>query len=221
MPIGKWGTPLLEIVIRHFKHYGINNFVILIGYRGNQIKRYFKSGRRFGVNIKYSFDNPNLKGTGGALLNAKDLITTENMLIYYTDIITSLNFSKFINSHLATGTTGTIWLDPDWNESLHSVTFDSNFNALDINSEANKILVNTGLSALNCSVFDLMEELAKNQSNLDLSGDIYSLLAEKKELTGYVSPEWWLDIGSVSRLTSLTRSLLTRRMAHLIEEGVL
>jgi len=221
MPIGKWGTPLLELVIRHFMHYGIRKFVVLVGYRGNQIRRYFKDGSRWDVDIDYSFDNPKIRGTGGALLNAKEKITTDHMIISYTDILTSLNFVKFINNHNANRSIGTLWLDPEWNESLHSVTFDANYNAIHLNSDSKNILVNTGLSILGSEVFEILEKYSENKNSIDLSGEIYKLLAEQEELSGYVSPEWWLDIGSVSRLTSITRSLLVRRMGHLIEEGVI
>ncbi len=221
MPIGRWGTPLLELVIRHFKYYGITKFVMLIGYRGNQIRRYFKDGSRWDIQIDYSFDDPNLKGTGGALLNAKEKINTSNLIISYTDILTSLNFSKLLSNHIANGTMGTLWLDPEWNESVHSVTYDANMNAINLNSDSSSILVNTGLSVLSSDVFDVLEEFKKKSSSIDLSGDVYQKLAEEEQIAGYVSPEWWLDIGSVSRLTSITRSLLVRRMGHLIEEGVI
>ena len=45
--------PLLEHIIEKLKREGINNIYISVFYLKNQIKKYFNSGKRFGVNIKY------------------------------------------------------------------------------------------------------------------------------------------------------------------------
>ena len=44
MPIGKDGKPLLEYVINHIKSFGVTEFVALVGYRHNLIRRYFGDG---------------------------------------------------------------------------------------------------------------------------------------------------------------------------------
>jgi NDP-sugar pyrophosphorylase family protein len=226
MPIGSQGIPMLEYVIRHLKHHGIRKFVALIGYKGNQIRRYFGDGSRFDVEITYSIDLPNLKGTGGALLNAKNMIDTDNLVIYYTDILTSLNFSKFTNIHNSNKKLATVWLDPNWNENESSISYDPNKLALKMQNQPmdQPIYVNTGISALKFSVFDLLDNMyQKLKSNgiieIDLSRDVFSKLANDGQMFGYVSNEWWLDIGSVARLSSISQSLLTRQLGHITMNG--
>lgn len=228
MPIGKYGTPMLELVIRHLKHHGIENFVALVGYKGNQIRRYFGDGSRFGINIDYSNDLPNLKGTGGALYNARDKISTNHLLIYYTDILTSLNFSKLMNTHLQSEKQATVWLDPNWPEGKNSVRYDTENNAVHMDRDMSEepIFVNTGIACLKASIFSQLEEVHTSRSSndfveIDLSSDLFSTLASEQQMQGYLSDEWWLDIGSISRLSNISESLLLRQLGHLNQYGVL
>ncbi|RMG20806.1 MAG: nucleotidyltransferase family protein [Methanobacteriota archaeon] len=232
MPIGIYGTPLLEYVIRHLKYHGIKNFIALIGYKGEMVQRYFGDGSRFGVNISYCFDNPNLKGTASALWNAKDMIGDRDMLVYYTDILTSLDVGKFIKDFRSKSWAwGNLWLDQNWDESEKIVEYDSEFVVQGLSSSLNseeipvseRLFVNTGISLLSNKVFGLIEELMpKNIGTdiieLDISRDILPRLAEEGRLGGYFSDNWWVDVGSITRLTSLSPQILVRQMAHLSEE---
>lgn len=227
MPVGEKGTPLLEIVIEHLKYYNITNFVTLIGYKGNQIKHYFGDGSRFDVHIKYSFDDPLLKGTGGALLNAKQLITTQDILVYYTDVLTNFDFKKFYQFHRENQKIGTIWLDSDWKEAEFIIHSDAENNAVTNASSLSDsgLYVNTGISLLNTDVFDLLQSIEQsiNQRNksIDLSHNAFPNLVKNKELAGYIDDSWWLDVGTVARHSLLTQNYLEEKLPHLVERGVI
>ena len=68
VPVGIRQKPLLEYVVRLFKFYGIKELVFLVNFKSEQIKNYFGDGSRFGVKISYVEDDPNSKGTGGAMV---------------------------------------------------------------------------------------------------------------------------------------------------------
>ncbi len=241
MPIGRKGIPLLEIVIYHLKYYGISNFIILLGYRGNLIKRYFGDGSRLGVNIKYSTDPEHMKGTGGALLNAKELCETKYYLIYFTDILTSLNLEHFFEFHQGHNKIGSIWVDPNWMEGPITVSYNSEGVASSLSSAVDKLdsvnteLVNTGISILDRKVFRVLEDVFTEKQELDLntnlnvpsgdqtlsidlSSEVFSRLVDQKEIKAYITDEWWLDIGSLSRLNSVSQTLLSHQLSHLTLE---
>lgn len=232
MPIGLYGTPLLEFVIRHLKFHGIQDFIALIGYRGEMVQRYFGDGSRFGVNIRYCFDNPKMKGTASALWNAKDMIGDKDMLVYYTDILTSLDVRSFVEDYKSKSWAwGNLWLDQNWNESEKIVEFDANQNVHGLSSSLNKdetaeddkLYVNTGISILSNQVLDLIGELVEEKIGnkvieLDISTDILPRLVEEGRLAGFLSNNWWVDVGSITRLTSLSPQILVRQLAHLSEE---
>lgn len=102
IPIGPEEKPILEYIVKWMKRFGIKNIVLLVGYRWRQIRNYFGDGSRFGVNIRYSIDSENYRGTGGALLNAykqKLFIDGDIILIWYGDIIAPINIDSLISTH--------------------------------------------------------------------------------------------------------------------------
>ena len=102
VPIGIKQKPLLEYVVRLFKFHGIKDLVFLVNYKSEQIINYFEDGSRFGLNITYVEDDPNSKGTGGAVLNAYDngaVNTDDTILVYYGDILTNMNLTDLMQYH--------------------------------------------------------------------------------------------------------------------------
>ena len=88
------GKPILEHAINHLKNYGIDDFVLLCGYKSEYIKSHFKDGKKIGVKISYSVEKEKL-GTAGAVSNAKDLITNDFILIN-GDIITNFPINELV-----------------------------------------------------------------------------------------------------------------------------
>ena len=88
--------PFLEHLIVQLKNLGIKKIFLLVGYKHNQIKKYFKNGKKFGLEIIYSFNEPD-KETGYRLNSIRDKIK-EDFLLMYAD-----NYSPFnliTNYHL-------------------------------------------------------------------------------------------------------------------------
>ena len=92
--IGK--IPILEHIINICFKYKIEEIIILLGYKGDQIKKYFK-------NKKYSnqiqFVNTGLKTlTGGRLKRLESYINDgENFFFTYGDGISTVNLKKLLN----------------------------------------------------------------------------------------------------------------------------
>lgn len=77
-------TPFLECLILQLGRHGLTDIVLCIGYLGEQIKRYFDDGGRWGVHISYSQEKEPL-GTAGAVKLAEGLIKDENFLVMNGD----------------------------------------------------------------------------------------------------------------------------------------
>ncbi len=76
------GEPFIGHQLRMLAHEGFENVVLLCGHLGEQIEQYVGNGRRYGVNVRYSYDGPALKGTGGAIRKALPLLGARFMTIY-------------------------------------------------------------------------------------------------------------------------------------------
>lgn len=84
--------PFLEHLIVQLKNLGIKKIFLLVGYKHNQIKKYFKNGKKFGLEIIYSFNEPD-KETGYRLNSIRDKIK-EDFLLMYADNYSPFNLIK-------------------------------------------------------------------------------------------------------------------------------
>jgi len=89
VPIG--GRPFLELVIESFQERGFEQFVLLTGFRGEVIEKYF--GPRF----EYSRESTPL-GTGGAIREARHLLGPR-FLMTYGDVLRRFDYDRFVRAH--------------------------------------------------------------------------------------------------------------------------
>lgn len=89
------GKPLLEYIIDGLIYAGIKDFILVIGYRKEQIMNYFHDGTKWKINISY-VEQPILNGTGGALLLCESLIKNEHFLLSWGDILFDYSVYKDI-----------------------------------------------------------------------------------------------------------------------------
>src|SRR6516225_7199764 len=66
------GEPFIAHQLRLARREGITRVVLCVGYLWEKIRDYVGDGRRFGVEVEYAVDAPNLLGTVGALRKALD-----------------------------------------------------------------------------------------------------------------------------------------------------
>lgn len=88
------GVPFLEYLLEQLKDNGIREVVLLTGYRGEQIREYFKDGSRFGILIRYSH-GPVEWETGRRLFEAQKLLN-EHFLLLYSDNFLPFNLEKLV-----------------------------------------------------------------------------------------------------------------------------
>ena len=87
------GKPLLEYIINGLVFAGFKNFIIVVGYRKDQIMDYFQDGERWGVKIEY-IEQKKISGTGGALLICEEAIKGDHFFLTWGDILVSYNVYK-------------------------------------------------------------------------------------------------------------------------------
>jgi len=114
------GKPILWHIMKHYSHYGFNEFILALGYKGEQIKRYFLDfyilNQDFSISlktgIKQTITNNNHElwkidlidtgtgtATGGRLKGLEDHIKTDTFLMTYGDGVSNLNIDELISFH--------------------------------------------------------------------------------------------------------------------------
>tara|TARA_B100001769_G_scaffold274222_1_gene272148 strand:- start:840 stop:1547 length:708 start_codon:yes stop_codon:yes gene_type:complete len=98
-PMIKIGNiPMLTHIMRLFKNFGFDEFIIASGYKGNLIKNFYKNSKEF-KKIEV-IDTGKNSMTGGRLLKLKKkLIKEKSFFMTYGDGVTNLNLKKLLNFH--------------------------------------------------------------------------------------------------------------------------
>lgn len=122
------GKPILWHIMKMFSQYGINDFVICLGYKGYVIKEYFSNYflhtsditfcmRENSTQIHHKFAEPwkitlvdtgELTMTGGRLRRVAQYIENETFCFTYGDGVSDINISKLLEHHKLSGRQATV-----------------------------------------------------------------------------------------------------------------
>jgi glucose-1-phosphate cytidylyltransferase len=117
------GRPILWHIMKVYSHYGFNDFVILLGYKGYFIKEYFANYflHQSDVTIDLSTNAMKVHNntsepwkvtlletgqdtmTGGRIKRAKDYIGQEPFLLTYGDGVADIDLGKLVGFHQKNG----------------------------------------------------------------------------------------------------------------------
>lgn len=113
------GKPILWHIMKMYSHYGFNDFVILLGYKGYVIKEYFTNYYLHQSDITVDLENNKTvihknksepwkitlldtglnTFTGGRVLRAKDFVGDDTFLLTYGDGVSDVNIRKLVEYH--------------------------------------------------------------------------------------------------------------------------
>jgi glucose-1-phosphate cytidylyltransferase len=127
-PLVKVGDkPFLWHIMKLYKHYGFDEFILLLGYKGDKIKEYFMNydwkNHSFTLDTstgdiqmlqqsekwKITFlDTGEETMTGGRLKKAEKLIGNETFMLTYADGLANINLLDLLKFHKSIGTVATV-----------------------------------------------------------------------------------------------------------------
>jgi glucose-1-phosphate cytidylyltransferase len=111
--------PILWHIMKIYSHYGFNEFIICLGYRGNIIKDYFANyylyesdvtfDMKYGNNMqvhnnmiepwKVTLVNTGLDtATGGRIKKVREYLNNETFMLTYGDGVSNVNISELLHS---------------------------------------------------------------------------------------------------------------------------
>jgi MurNAc alpha-1-phosphate uridylyltransferase len=90
------GRALIEYPLLQLIAAGVRDFVVNLGYRGEQIREHLGDGSRFGVRIVYSVEaEPSLE-TGGGVFNALPLLGPAPFLVVNADVYARVDWTALL-----------------------------------------------------------------------------------------------------------------------------
>ncbi len=95
------GIPILEIIIRRLKKYGISEIVINVHHFADQIKEFLAFHNNFDISIQISDETSQLLETGGGLVKAGNFFRDgKPFLVHNVDVLTDFNINDLFEYHL-------------------------------------------------------------------------------------------------------------------------
>lgn len=208
------GKPILWHVMKIYSHYGFNDFILLLGYRGDKIKEFF---------IDYDWKNSdfildNIEGTikffskkenwrilfldtgeetmtGGRISRAEDYIDGDTFMLTYADGLADINLPELINYHEEKGTIATVT----------GVRKNNQYGVLEVENgivtnftekPRSNDIINGGFFVLKKKVFDYLSK----DSSCVFEKEPLMRLAADRQLSMYQHDGFWTAIDTLKDL---------------------
>ena len=203
------GEPFIAHQLRLLNAQGIDRVVICAAYLGEMIQAYVGDGRRFGVQVAFSFDGSPLLGTGGAIKKALGLLG-DAFFILYGDSYLPCDYRYVQTFFEKAGKTGLMTVfrnESRWDRSNvefvdgRIVMYNKGYQTQGMH------FIDYGLGVLKPAAFEAVPE----DRPTDLAA-VYQDLLSRGELAGCEVKERFYEIGSFEGLEE-TRRYLERRSA--------
>lgn len=187
------GKPFLEILVRWLQRNGLEEIVLLTGYRSEAIEEYFRSFLK--PKLLFSRENVPL-GTGGAVKLAEPFATDPTLLVNGDTFFDADIHSLFLQ-HLKEKPKVTLSLTQVADSSRYgSVVLDRSRRILRFEEKADHPkgpgLINAGMTLLS---LDTIKTLPAGL-NFSMEKDIFPGLASRREMLGIVLEGTFFDIGT-------------------------
>lgn len=104
--------PLVGYVAEYLARHGCREVAVNLHHEGTSIREALGDGTRFGVNLHYT-EEPEILGTGGALVNARAFLEGDTFIVINGKIITDINLSAALETHRRTKALATLILRPN------------------------------------------------------------------------------------------------------------
>jgi NDP-sugar pyrophosphorylase family protein len=195
--------------IEMLKQNGLTEIVFCLGYLGEQVQEALGDGQKWGVKLCYSFDGPQLLGTGGSIKKALPLLG-EEFLVMYGDSYLDCDYRAVIEAFVKSEKLGLMTVFRNggrWDQSNvlfqngQILQYDKNSPSLEMEH------IDYGLGALRAAAFT-----SYGEAQLDLSV-VYQDLVAREELAAFEVSRRFYEIGSIAGLEELRNYFLDKRPA--------
>ena len=209
MPIGE--RPILDIILRQLKYYGVDEVIVALGYLGPLIQSYLDQseiGKQ--LNIRYHWEDKPL-GTAGAVGTIDGL--NGPFFVMNGDILTSLNFAEMYQSHIkddADLTVGTV--KTDVKVELGVLSMDKTGHIIGYDEKPTlSYAASMGIYVYSPEILGRIEP---NQY-LDAPTLVLDLIADKRKVLSYAPDCKWIDMGNRGEHERATEEFLENRSVYL------
>lgn len=213
VPIGE--ISILEMVLQQLHRNGFEKIIIAVGHKAELIMAVIGNGSRFGLDIKYHYEDKPL-GTIGALADLDGL--EDNFLVMNGDICTNMSFGAFYQAHIESSAVGTVGTYRRFEKmELGILTLDEkNWKIIGFQEKPTyEFLVAIGVNAFNKSI---LEFIPKGEF-FGFDDLMAKIIEEDIDVRAFPFNGIWHDIGRVDDYEKMLKEFADNPNAYLPEEG--
>jgi bifunctional UDP-N-acetylglucosamine pyrophosphorylase/glucosamine-1-phosphate N-acetyltransferase len=226
IPVG--GKPLLEWLLRGLRSSGLREALIVVFYMEEQIRGYFGTGAKLGLDISY-VTQKDIMGTADAIGMAEGYVEDEDFLVVYGDLLVS---EEAIQRTLSAGASGDAVMAtvPVDKPSLYGVVEVKENRIVRIVEKPQpgkepSNLANAGIYVLPPEVFKYIRKTGRSpRGEYEITESLQRFVDDGHVLKPVVIPrENWLDIGHPWNLLDANEHLLGQlegSIKGVVEDGV-
>ncbi len=200
------GQPILWHIMKHYAHYGVHEFVVALGYKGEMIKRYFRDYYGLSGSLTVNLANGNLLSrqqhaedwivhltetgedsmTGGRVKRLEPLLGRESFFLTYGDGVANVDLKQLLKFHRAHGRIATVTaVRPP--ARFGGLLFDGDLvTSFTEKAQVGEGWINGGFLVFEPEIFDY---LAGDSSSLE--ADALERLAHEGQLVAYRHDDFW------------------------------
>jgi glucose-1-phosphate cytidylyltransferase len=201
------GKPILWHIMKIYSHYGFNDFVILLGYKGYIIKEYFANYFLHQSDVTFDLKNNKMEihncfsepwkvtlidtgidtMTGGRIKQAKKYIGNETFMLTYGDGISDLNINELLAFHKKHGKSITMTaVQPEGRYGSVDINDNGIINEFIEKPKGDNSWINGGFFVCEPEVMDYI-----SGNNTVFERDPLEKLAEEKKMYAYKYHGFW------------------------------
>ena len=222
--------PVMEFLVEHLRRFGVHQIMVNTSYMAPQIENHFGDGRRFGVQMAYSFEGRERDGklldepigSAGAIkkIHNHSGFFDETFLVLCGDAIIDLDLDELLQFHRQKKALATLALRevPLEEVSHYGVVVRDNegkvteFQEKPAQAQARSRMINTGIYIFEPQVLNMIP----TQGPYDIGSQLFPELTRQGTLYAALqsTPWQWLDIGKVSDFHAVTMQALRGEIEH-------
>jgi len=201
--------PVMEYSIELLKQHNVKDIAVTLMFMPQCIINYFGDGKERGVNLSYFTENEPL-GTAGSVKNAQEFLD-ETFVIISGDALTDIDLTSALEFHKSHKSLVTLVLRKEEKPLEYGVVH------IDKQGKINRFVekppwekvtadtVNTGIYIIEPEILNKIP----HGTNFDFGKQLFpQLLAEEVPMFGYVTEDYWCDIGDIAAYVAAHRDVL-------------
>jgi len=181
--------PLLVHIMMIYSSFGFNNFILCLGYLGDQIINYFSKNSKLIEHNKWTIefvDTGINTETGSRIKKIESYINTDNFFVTYGDGISDLNLIELLKYHICNNRIATITLVKPRSKYGTVKTDKKNIITSFIEKPPLKDWINGGFFVFRNDIFKYL-----NENNCILEKGTFNKLVKIRELKGFKHKGFW------------------------------